>query len=139
MARVYATSAEYETYTGQTAPADIGALLARASRFLDSRVIRLCWYDADDVIGMPTDEVVLEAFSAAVCAQVQWWEETGDELGVAQRYGTVKLGSASLSGPGSSSGSSGPVGGREVADAAMEALRSPDLTPCRFVLGLVCS
>lgn len=138
MARVYATAAEYETYTGQTPPPDIDALLVRASRFLDSRVFRLCWYNADEVTGMPTDEVVLEAFAAAVCAQVWWWDETGDELGVAAQWGSVKLGSASLTAS-SSSGSSGAGGGREVAEAAMEALRSPDLTPCRFVLGMVCS
>ncbi|MFE7128956.1 hypothetical protein [Streptomyces sp. NPDC057617] len=136
MARVYATAAEYLAFTGEEVP-DEGAL-ARASRFLDSRVLRLCWYKVDG-FGMPTDPVVAEAFAAAVCEQVRWWEETGDELGVAGRWGTVKLGSASLSGPGGASGSSGPVGGREVADAAMEALRGPDMTADRFVLGLVCS
>lgn len=139
MARIYATSAEYVTYTGQTAPADIAALLARATRFLESAVFRLCWFEADTVTGMPTNAIVLEAFSAAVCAQVQDWEETGDELGVAKRYGTVKLGSASLSGLGSSSGTSGPVSGREVADTVLEALRTPDLTPDIFVLGMVTS
>lgn len=139
MARIYATSSEYETYTGQDAPTNIDALLTRASRFLDSRVFRLCWYEADESTGMPTNAVVLAAFSDAVCAQVQWWEETGDELGTAGQWGTVKIGSVSLSGPGSSSGSSAPVGGRTVADAALEALQSPDLTRDIFLLGLVVS
>ncbi|MCM2394358.1 hypothetical protein [Streptomyces albipurpureus] len=140
MARVYATSADYQAYTGETPPEGIDAVLGRASTFLDSRVFRLCGYDADPATGMPTNAVVVAAFTAAVCAQVQWWGETGDELGTAGRYGTVKIGSVALSGPGSSAGgSAASVGGREVADAALEALRSPDLTPDIFVLGLVVS
>jgi len=139
MARIYATSAQYVSYTGQTAPTNIDALLARASRFLDSAVIRLCWYEADTVTGMPTNTTVLEAFSAAVCAQVQWWEETGDELGTASQWSSVSIGSVSLSGRNSSSGNSGSSGGRTVADAALETLRSPDLTPDIFELGMVSS
>lgn len=136
MARIYATSADYQSYTGQTPPADIDARLGRSSRFMESRVFRLCWYEVD-AEGYPSNSVVKQAFADAVCAQVQWWEETGDELGTAGRWGSVKIGSVSLSGPGSSSGSSGPVGGREVAEAALEVLRSPDLTADIFVLGLV--
>ncbi|GHE38760.1 hypothetical protein GCM10018785_05380 [Streptomyces longispororuber] len=45
MARIYATSAQYEAYTGQTAPADFAARLARTSRFLEPELFRLCWYD----------------------------------------------------------------------------------------------
>ncbi len=136
MARTYATSADYQTYTGQTPPTDIAARLARASRFLSSEVFRICGYEVDED-GYPSNAIVKQAFADAVCAQVQWWEETGDELGVAGRYGSVKLGSLSLSGPGSSSGSGTAVSGREVAEAALEALRSEDLTPEIFVLGMV--
>ncbi|MFF1416569.1 hypothetical protein [Streptomyces sp. NPDC058280] len=138
MARVYATAAAYEEYTGQAPPDDIDAVLARASRFLENTVFRLCWYKADGD-GMPSDVVVAAAFSNAVCAQVEWWDETGDELGVAGMWGSVKLGSASMSTGSSSSGSAGSAGGRTVADAALEALRGPDMTPDRFVLGMVCS
>lgn len=138
MARVYATEAQYEALTGQTAPADIGARLARASSFLDSRVFRLCWYDADEA-GMPTNQTVAEAFAAAVSAQVWDWDITGDEQGTAGRYGSVSIGSVSLSGGGSSSGGAGAVGGRTVADTALEPLRSPDLTADIFTLGLVTS
>lgn len=135
MARNYATSADYQSYTGQTPPADIEARLGRASRFLDSDVFRLCWFEADED-GYPSNEVVRQAFADAVCAQVAWWSETGDELGVAGRWDSVKLGSLSLS-RGSSSGSGSSSSGREVAETAMEALRSPDLTREIFVLGLV--
>lgn len=138
MARVYATAAQYEALTGQTAPADIDARLARASRFLDSRVFRLCWYEVDDD-GMPTNTVVTEAFAAAVSAQVWAWDDSGDELGSAGTYGSVKIGTVALSGPGSSSGNTAPVGARTVADTALEALRTPDLTPCIFGLGQVWS
>jgi hypothetical protein len=134
MARTYATSAQYETYTGQTAPADIVARLARASRFLDSQVFRLCWYEVDGD-GYPANTIVAEAFADAVCAQVQWWAETGDELGTAGQWSSVSIGSVSLSG--SSSGSGGSSTGRTVAETALEALRSPDLTPDLVRLGEV--
>ncbi|MGX1909002.1 hypothetical protein ACWIID_09085 [Streptomyces phaeochromogenes] len=134
MARNYATSADYQSYTGQTPPADIEARLARASRFLDSNVFRLCWFEADED-GYPANAIVAEAFAAAVCAQVQWWAETGDELGAGGQWDSVKLGSLALSRGSSGSGSSSS--GREIAETAMEALRSPDLTKEIFVLGLV--
>lgn len=138
MARVYATAAQYEAITGQTAPADIVARLTRASAFLDSRMFRLCRYEVD-ADGMPTNTVVLAAFAAAVSAQVWAWDETGDEQGLAGMYGSVKIGSLALAGPGSSTGSAGSVGGRTVADTALEALRTPDLTADIFVLGWVTS
>lgn len=137
MARIYATAEQYEAYTGAAAPLDIEARLARASRFLDSALFRLCIYTVDDGTGLPTDTVVAGAFADAVCAQVQWWVETGDELGTAGHWGSVKIGSVSLSGPGSSSGSAGALGGRSVADTALEALRQPDLTADRLLIGSV--
>ncbi|WJV47519.1 hypothetical protein [Streptomyces flavofungini] len=133
MHRVYATQAQYEAYTGQAAPADIVARLGRASRFLESEVFRLGWYDADGD-GYPTHTRVREAFADAVCAQVQWWAETNDELGTAGRWQSVKIGTVALSGPGSSASARQ---GREVADAAPEALRSPDMTTEIFRLGEV--
>ncbi|MFJ3834444.1 hypothetical protein ACIPY6_02885 [Streptomyces sp. NPDC090054] len=136
MTRIYATAEQYEAYTGITPPLDIEARLVRASRFLDSTLFRLCAYTADAGTGLPTDTVVAEAFAAAVCAQVQWWEETADELGTAGQWGTVKIGSVSLGPPGSSSGS-GAGGGRSVAAAALEALQQPDLTPDRLRVGAV--
>lgn len=135
MARIYATSADYLAYTGLTPPSDIDARLARASRFLGSEVFRLCWYEVDED-GYPSNATVAEAFAAAVCAQVQWWDETGDELGVAGRYASVKLGTLALS-RASSAGGSAPVTGREVAETALEALRSEDLTAEIFLLGMV--
>ncbi|MFF8656823.1 hypothetical protein [Streptomyces huasconensis] len=71
MGRVYATPAEYETFTGQPAPANASRLLARASRLV-SRETKAAIYDADPA-GYPTDPDVREAFRNATCAQVAEW------------------------------------------------------------------
>jgi hypothetical protein len=138
VARIYATSAEYQTYTGQTPPADIDQQLANASRMLVAEVVRLCWYEVDED-GYPSNSVVREAFRDAVCAQVEWWDEVGDSTGAAGvGWGTVKLGSAQLSR--SVTATSGAAStAREVAPKAWDALRSDDLTPDIFRLGAVTS
>lgn len=138
MARIYATSADYQTYTGQTPPADIAQLLADASRFLESEVFRLCWYEVDGD-GYPSNSVVRQAFEDAVCAQAQWYDELGDSTGAAGvGWGTVKLGSAQLSrSVTATSGQSSAA--REVAPKAMDALQGMDLTPDIFRLGMVAS
>jgi hypothetical protein len=138
VARVYATVSQLVAYSRRPACDDAEGMLESASELLDSEVFRLCWYDADTVTGLPTDAVVAEAFARAVCAQVRWWEETGDEDDVAGLFDTVKIGSVALSRGGSSrGGSSTPPS--PVAPRALRALRSPDLTPDRFILGLVVS
>jgi hypothetical protein len=134
--RVYATSTQLANYLHAAAPLDAERLLANASTLLENQVLRYCWYEVDEG-GLPTDPVVVAAFTAAVCAQVEWWDETGDELGVVDRWGSLKLGSASMSTASSSSGATGSDGGRTVAPTAMEQLRSPNLTSDRFILGLV--
>lgn len=140
MARIYATPAEYETYTGTVpAPAGVTKMLADASRTLDSKVFRLCWYEADTVTGMPTNPLVLAAFVEAACAQAEWGDETGDTTGAAGAgWGTVELGSAKLSRSVTAvSGADAP--GRQIADKVWDSLRSPDLTPDIFFLGWVAS
>jgi hypothetical protein len=137
MARIYATSSEYVTYTGQAAPSGIDQLLAEASRFLESRAFRLCWYYADAGTGMPTSAVVLGAFRDAVCAQVKWWRDVGDSTGAAGvGWGSVEIGSVKLSRSVTAvSGDASPA--RQVAPQAMDALMNPDLTPDIFELGAV--
>ncbi|MFH9013969.1 hypothetical protein ACH4C6_21640 [Streptomyces sp. NPDC017943] len=71
MARVYATTAEYEAYTGTEAPAGAARLLARASRLV-SAATKAAVYDTDPA-GFPSDEDVREAFRDATCAQVEVW------------------------------------------------------------------
>ncbi|MER5482919.1 hypothetical protein ABT024_06845 [Streptomyces sp. NPDC002812] len=135
MARIYASGEQFEEFTGEAAPADIEARLVRASTFLERRIFRYCLYAADATTGMPTNAVVLDAFARAAVAQVRWWAETGDELNAASRFGSVSIGSVSLSGRNTASS----AGGREVADEALEALQSPDLTRDVFTLGAVSS
>jgi hypothetical protein len=136
--RIYATSAEYEAYTGQTPPADIDQQLKNASRMLVAEVFRLCWYEVDED-GYPSNTTVREAFSDAVCAQVEWWDEIGDSTGAAAvTWGTVKLGSAQMSRSVTAT-SGADSAAREVAPKAWDALRSDDLTPDIFRLGAVTS
>ena len=139
MARIYATSTQYETYTGQPAPAGIAKMLADASRMLDSKVFRLCWYEADAVTGMPTNALVLAAFADAVCAQAEWGDQIGDTTGASGAgWGNVKIGSVQL-GRSVTAVSGGDSPGRQIADKVWDSLRSPDLTPDIFELGAVCS
>jgi hypothetical protein len=71
MGRVYATPAEYESYTGQPAPANASRLLARASRLVDRHMVAAL-YDVD-ASGYPSDSDVRAAFRDATSAQVSVW------------------------------------------------------------------
>ncbi|MFD5266752.1 hypothetical protein [Streptomyces sp. NPDC058335] len=136
MARIYATSAQYQAYTGQTPPQDIDVQLAKASRMLEAAVFRLCWYEVDGD-GYPSNSIVRQAFADAVCAQAAWWDELGDSTGASTAgWGSVKLGSASMSRPeGSTSGAASAA--REVAPEVGDVFGSADLTPEIFRLGAV--
>ncbi|MER8233473.1 hypothetical protein [Streptomyces sp. NPDC094049] len=137
MARVYATAAQFEAFTGSSpAPGDIATRLRRASQFLDREVFRYCRYDADPA-GMPTNALVLAAFADAVCAQAEWGIDVGDVTGAAGvGWGSVEIGSVKLSrSVTATSGNDAP--GRQVAPAVWDALQAPDLTPRFFQLGVV--
>ena len=138
MARIYATSSQYQEYTGQAPPTDIDVRLRRASAFLDAQVFGLCRYDVDDT-GLPASTVVAAAFADAVCAQVEWGVDVGDITGAAAvGWGTVTIGSATLSrSVTATTGDDAP--GRQIAPAVWDALRSPDLTCDLFMLGAVAS
>lgn len=137
MSRIYATSTEYQTYTGLTPPAGIAALLADASRMLEAEIFRLAYYNADSVTGMPTDARVLAAFRDAVCAQVRWWGEVGDSVGAAGvgwgqlRIGTVLMNRSVTAVSGQDSAA------RMIAPQVVDALQSSDLTPDIFRLGMM--
>lgn len=135
MARVYATPADYQSFTGQAAPADAEQLLAAATRMLESTVFRLCWYEVD-ADGMPSNTTVAAALRDAVCAQVAWWEELGDSVGAAGAgWGSVSIGSVSLSRPTAGTGDSSAA--RQVAPQVWDVLTAPDLTPDILRLGQV--
>lgn len=136
MARIYATSADYQNVTGLTPPDDIDTLLADASRMLEANVFKICWYEVDED-GYPSNALVRQAFREAACVQARWFDDLGDSTGAsAVGWGSVKLGSAQLSRSVTDvSGAASPA--REVAPAVFDVLGSTDLTPDIFRLGSV--
>jgi hypothetical protein len=134
VARVYATPEQLSAYTGRPAPGDADGLLARASRFLDTEVLKSCVYDVD-ADGMPTASDVAEGFAQAVCAQVAWWDEIGDSTGAAGAgWGAVSLGPLSLS-RSVTDVSPYASAARQLAPAAWDVLST--LPPDLFVQGVV--
>ncbi|MER5769555.1 hypothetical protein [Streptomyces sp. NPDC001985] len=138
MARVYATAAQYETYTGVAAPTDIDRLLADACRMIGSRVFRLCWYEVDPD-GYPENALVRAAFTNAVCAQAKWAADTGDAVGPEMvGWTVVELGSAKMART-ADAARADAAPGEQIAPAVWDALRAPDLTPDILIIGLVAS
>lgn len=92
--RVYATEADYRTWTGDLTASASPAQLRGASARLDN-ALRGVYYLTDSG-GLPTDSDVSDALRDAVCAIVQYWEETGDTSGsgAGAEYQTASIGSA---------------------------------------------
>lgn len=90
----YATSSDLAGWLGATPPGDAARLLARASELLDAALIGVVYPVDDD--GNPTRPDHQATFRKAVCAQVEWWIETGDETGAAGQYSSVSIGSVGL-------------------------------------------
>jgi hypothetical protein len=93
--RVYATVAQLVEYLGTDPPAGADRLLAQASRLLESDFLLAAFYDTGDD-GMPSDTEVAAAFAEAVCAQVQFWGEVGEETDISGPLQGVTLGSLNL-------------------------------------------
>jgi len=83
----YATTAEYEAWSGQSAPSSIERLLTRASGLLDATVTASFVVDSDS--GLPADAAEAEALRDAACAQVRFWVETGEEHDIDGLAGTA--------------------------------------------------
>jgi len=75
MTTPYATSEQYETWSGQPAPANADWLLARATELIDAIVTAP--FDIDDETELPTDAKVATTLRNATCAQVLFWDEVG--------------------------------------------------------------
>ena len=92
--RVYATAAEYRDWTGDLTAAASPAQLRRASARIDN-ALRGVYYDTDED-DLPVDLDVAEAMRDAVCALIEFWEETGDTSGsgAGLEYQSASLGSA---------------------------------------------
>lgn len=122
--RTYATAADYYVFTGGEQPVDendepvtdreLNALLRRASTQVESYV-RLARYETDDD-GYPVDPGVSEAMTEATCAQVTWWDETGDVTGADAISGVTKILSVSL-GSTAAGGQRSPAEARASAEA----------------------
>lgn len=91
----YATKEQLRTYLGGAQlPDGHNRMLDRASDLIDDVLVGVI-YDVD-ASGNPTDADVEQALADAVCAQVEWWIETGDEHGVASQFSSVSAGSVSM-------------------------------------------
>ncbi|GGD33112.1 hypothetical protein GCM10010915_11870 [Microbacterium faecale] len=123
--RTYATAADYYVFTGGEQPVnendepvtdrELNALLRRASIQVESYV-RLARYDTDDD-GYPVDPDVSEAMTEATCAQVTWWDETGDVTGADAISGVTKILSVSLGSGNTAGGQRSPAEARASAEA----------------------
>lgn len=96
MARVYATASDLEDYLRADPPADADRLLERASELLDAEVLRGAWYDIDATTLMPTNAQVITAFRQAVCAQVEFWGEVGEQNDTSGPIQGVSIGSVQI-------------------------------------------
>ncbi|MFI6904882.1 hypothetical protein ACIBKY_26715 [Nonomuraea sp. NPDC050394] len=116
----YATSSDYQTYTGQTPPDGITLLLTRASREVDTALLSAVYPVDED--GMPTEAAHMTALMEATCEQVAAWVEEGESgTGVSGKWDDVQLGSLRLArrGRGSQAGAGG--GGSAAARLAPQA------------------
>jgi hypothetical protein len=104
---VYATTADLANFLEKAPPANARRLLWQASRDVE-RATKTAIYDVDDN-GFPTDTAVKAAMRDAVCAQVEWWGETGDSLGAGGQWSSVKIGSVALDGRAAASGTGGEL------------------------------
>lgn len=96
----YATPEELQEYIGgrYQLPMDVELLLRDASRLLDRQSLdKVFWEWADPLPDPLTDE---QSFiKEAVCAQVEYWLELGEEQSVAPQPDDVQLGALHLPRP----------------------------------------
>lgn len=96
-ARLYATVADYRTWSGDafTPDARVQVLLARSSEAID-RALTGAVYAVDAVTGMPTDPVDIDTFNRATCAQVAFMVAVDDDSGANARMEAVSIGGISI-------------------------------------------
>ncbi len=82
----YAAVADVLAYIGAANPpanppydnTELTRLITRAQDLIDAELVKYAF--SVDTLGNPTDTDVLAALKTAVCAQVETWVQTGDEL-----------------------------------------------------------
>ena len=105
--RSYATLADLAAYMGGDPPPGAGRLLTSATRLVDALLIGAVYPTIGD--GMPANTRHQQALRDAVCAQVAWFDETGDSSGNTAG-GSVSIGNISISASTSSRGGGGGSG-----------------------------
>lgn len=87
MTVAYATLAQLlEFVTWEAAIPDAERQLLRATELIDATVLSA--YTIDDTTQLATDTVVAQALADAVCAQVEFWLEVGEEHDIDGLAGT---------------------------------------------------
>lgn len=96
MARVYATIADYRTWSQDaiTPDARVTWLLARASEDIDRALIGAVY--PVDTNSMPTDPNDIATFNSATCAQAAFRQELSDDTGAASRNDSTSIGGISI-------------------------------------------
>lgn len=131
--RIYATTTQLANKLQAAPSLDAVRQLAEASKALDDALLTAL-YDTDDD-GMPTDQDVIDAFAEAVCYIIEWWGETGDEVGADGGWTSVSAGPVSLGGRNADSAAAQPIAGGALPPRAEAALRR--LPPEKLRLGVV--
>lgn len=122
----YATLSDLASYLRAVPPDDAATLLEQASRLVDVLLIGAV-YDVDED-GMPTDADDIAALRKATCAQVKWFDETGDSTGAAEQFQSASIGAISFTRGYTGAGSLTGAGQRYAPDA-INTLRLAGLLP----------
>jgi len=130
--RVYATTTQLANTLHAAPPLDAVQQLENASKALDDALLTAV-YDTD-TDGMPTHSDVIAAFAEAVCYIVEWWGETGDQVGALGGWDSVSAGPVSLSG-GSGGAAGTPIAAGALPPRAAAVLHRLD--PAVFRLGVI--
>lgn len=96
MARIYATLANYRTWSQDavTPDARVTWLLARASEDIDRALIGAVY--PVDASSMPTDAADIQTFQDATCAQAAFRQDMSDDTGAASRNDSTSIGGISI-------------------------------------------
>lgn len=126
---VYATPDDLAAEPWNLVPTDPQAaysLLARAATIIRGLTITAIY--ATDPDGKATDPKIAAALRDATCAQAVWFDETGDTgSGATGRFNSMSLGSASLSGGGTGSGTNTSVDQGRYSPEAVQILQNTGL------------
>jgi hypothetical protein len=92
---VYASVAQYQAWSGDSlTPVQIvGVMLQRASEDIDMALVAAVY--PVNANGMPTDPMVIDAFSRATCAQCQFLLADNDPAGIKRQYVSTSMGGVS--------------------------------------------